>query len=166
MTSPAVSTRLTPDPIRPEEVLGRVGGDEDGAVLLFLGTVRDHADGRPVRGLRYEAYEAMAAEVLDEIARDAARSSGVRRLHVVHRTGELDVGEVSVAIASSSPHRDESYRASRQVIEEIKKRLPVWKREFYIDGEAGWVEGTDPRTGGSTGSGPAAPSVAEGGEVR
>lgn len=143
-----------------------MGGDEDGAVLLFLGTVRDHADGRPVRGLRYEAYEAMAAEVLDEIAREAADATGVRRLHVVHRTGELDVGEVSVAIAVSSPHRDESYRASRLVIEEIKRRLPIWKREFYTDGEAGWVEGTDPRTGGRTVDGSPAPSVAEGGEVR
>ena len=141
---PGVTADVTDAPVRPEEVLRAVGGDEDGAVLLFVGTVRNHADGRPVRGLRYESYEAMAREVLADIAAEAADETGVERLRVVHRVGELTVGEVSVAIAVSSPHREEAYRASRYVIEEIKKRLPVWKKEFYTDGRAGWVEGVDP----------------------
>lgn len=144
-TPSAVTAALTTDAIRADEVLSRVGADEDGAVLLFLGVVRDHAEGRSVDGLHYEVYEAMAREVLQEIADEAARDAGVQRLHVVHRSGTLDVGEVSVAIAVSSAHRAEAFQASRRVIEEIKKRLPIWKEEHYTDGEAGWVEGTDPR---------------------
>lgn len=139
------------DPIDPERVLAHVGSDEDGAVLLFLGVVRNHADGRSVRGMHYEAYEAMASGVLREIAGEAAEKLGTDRLSVVHRTGELAIGEVSVAIAVSSPHRAESYEASRYVIEEIKKRLPVWKKERYVDGDASWVEGTvPPGSGGAS----------------
>jgi molybdopterin synthase catalytic subunit len=107
--------------IDPTEVLGRVRAPEDGAVLLFLGTVRNHADGQAVEGMTYEAYERMAAPVLGEIAREAAVRLGTDRVAVVHRVGQLAIGEISVAIAVSSPHRAESYDASRYVIEEIKK---------------------------------------------
>ncbi len=127
--------------IDPGEVLALVGGAGDGAVLLFLGTVRDHADGRRVDGLRYEAYQEMAEGVLGTIADEAAGQIGSDRIAVVHRIGDLAIGEVSVAIAVSSPHRAEAYQASRYVIEEIKKRLPVWKLEQYVDGEAAWVAG-------------------------
>ena len=129
--------------IDPAEVLARVGAPDDGAVLLFLGTVRDHADGRAVEGLHYEAYEAMAREVLAAIAAEAAARLRTERIAVVHRVGELAIGDVSVAIAVSSPHRAEAYDASRYVIEEIKKRLPVWKHERYAEGDAGWVRGHD-----------------------
>jgi molybdopterin synthase catalytic subunit len=132
------------DPIHPEAVLAEVGCEEDGAVLLFVGVVRNHADGRRVRGMRYDAYEAMASTVLGEIAAEAAGRLGTDRLSVVHRIGDLGIGEVSVAIAVSSPHRAEAFDASRYVIEEIKKRLPVWKRERYTDGDEAWVEGTVP----------------------
>ena len=128
-------------PIDPAGVLARVGDPSDGAVLLFLGTVRDHADGRSVDGLQYEAYQAMAEEVLAAIVAEAAERLGTDRLAVVHRVGDLAIGDVSVAIAVSSPHRAPAYEASRYVIEEIKKRLPVWKRERYTDGEVGWVRG-------------------------
>ncbi len=111
------------EPIDPAHVLTLVGEDQDGASLLFLGVVRDHNDGRSVGGVRYDAYDRVAA---------------------VHRIGELNVGEVSVAIAVSSPHRAEAYDASRYVIEEIKKRLPVWKKERYSDGAEEWVEGQAP----------------------
>lgn len=136
---------ITRDPIDPASVLGRVGGSPDGASLLFLGTVRDHNDGRTVDGMEYEAYEAMATEVLRAIADEAARELGTGRVAVVHRIGTLTVGDVSVAIAVSSPHRGQAYHASRYVIEEIKKRLPVWKREHYTDGERAWVPGHKPR---------------------
>lgn len=126
-----------------------MGAAEDGAVVLFLGVVRNHAQGRAVDGMRYEAYESMAEEVLEDIAREAATRHGVDNLHVVHRVGELPVGDVSVAIAASSPHRAEAFAASRQVIEEIKKRLPVWKREHYVEGDAAWVTGEDPRGKGA-----------------
>ncbi|GMV04309.1 MAG: hypothetical protein AMXMBFR53_05900 [Gemmatimonadota bacterium] len=144
---------VTRDPIRGEAVLALVGADEDGAVLLFLGVVRDHADGRAVTGMRYEAYEEMARDVLAEIAAEAARILGTERVAVVHRVGELDVGETSVAVAVSSPHRAQAYEASRYVIEEIKKRLPVWKRERYADGGDRWVAGSVPPTGAPAGGG-------------
>ena len=130
--------------IDPAEVLARVGAPDDGAVLLFLGTVRNHADGQSVDGMTYEAYERMAFPVLTDIASEAADRLGTDRVAVVHRVGELAIGEVSVAIAVSSPHRAQAYDASRYVIEEIKKRLPVWKREHYADGRSEWVEGVTP----------------------
>jgi len=131
-------------PLDPASVLACVGSAEDGAVLLFVGVVRDHADGHAVTGMRYEAYEEMASAVLTDIAREAAARLGTDRIAVEHRVGELSVGEPSVAIAVSSPHRAEAYEASRYVIEEIKKRLPIWKKERYADGQEGWVEGTSP----------------------
>ena len=128
------------EPIDPAHVLTLIGADQDGASLLFLGVVRDHNDGRSVGGVRYDTYEEMAAEVLSEIVDEAARSAGTHRIAAVHRVGELEVGEVSVAIAVSSPHRAQAYDASRYIIEEIKKRLPVWKKERYSDGVEEWVE--------------------------
>jgi molybdopterin synthase catalytic subunit len=86
----------------------------------------------------------MAAPVLTDIAHEAAAMLGTDRVAVVHRVGELAIGEVSVAIAVSSPHRAQAYEASRYVIEEIKKRLPVWKHEHYTDGRSKWVEGVTP----------------------
>ncbi len=123
------------------EVMARVGGEGDGAVLLFLGTVRNHADGRPVEGLRYEAYLPMAQEVLDDLVREARERVGPGRVAAVHRVGELEVGEVSVALAVSSPHRAEAFRAARTFMDDLKKRLPVWKHERYADGAETWVDG-------------------------
>lgn len=145
--SPRATVDITRDEIVPGRVLERVGDPSDGAVLLFLGVVRNHNEGRPVTGLRYECYEEMARPVLSEIAREAASRLGTDRLAVVHRVGELAVGEVSVAIAVSSPHRAQAYDASRYVMEEIKKRLPVWKKERYQGEGARWVEGTRPPVG-------------------
>lgn len=136
---------ITDQPLVPADLLARVGDDEDGAVVLFVGVVRNHADGRAVSGMRYEAYREMAEQVLAEITGEAAIRLGTDRVAVVHRIGDLRVGEPSVAIAVSSPHRAEAYEASRWVIEAIKQRLPVWKREHYVQGESAWVEGVDPR---------------------
>src|SRR5688572_22975599 len=94
--------------------------------------------------MTYEAYERMATPVLAEIAHEAAERLRTDRIAVVHRVGELAIGEVSVAIAVSSPHRAEAYDASRYVIEEIKQRLPVWKREHFTSGRSEWVEGVQP----------------------
>ena len=132
------------DPIDPAEILARVGANEDGAALLFVGVVRDYNDGRSVGCVRYDAYEQMAVAVLTEIAGEASDMLGTDRIAVVHRVGDLVVGDVSVAIAVSSPHRAEAFEASRFVIEEIKKRLPVWKKERYGDGVEEWVVGTKP----------------------
>lgn len=139
-----VHTALTSEAIDVQALLRRVHAPENGAVLLFLGTVRDHNDDRPVRGMRYEAYAAMAARVLAAIAEEAARRLDTHHIAVEHRTGTLAVGDVSVAIAVASPHRAQAYDASRFVIEEIKKRLPVWKEEHYTDGETRWLDGAAP----------------------
>lgn len=138
---------ITDQPLDPADILARTGDDADGAVLLFLGVVRDHADGRPVTGMTYEAYREMAEPVLHEIALETAARLGTDRVALAHRVGDLAVGDVSVAIAVSSPHRAEAYDASRHAIETLKRRLPVWKREHYADGDSEWVSGVDPRTG-------------------
>lgn len=121
-----------------------VGAPEDGAAVLFLGTVRDHNEGRPVSGMRYDSYADMAENLLARIADEAALRLGTDRIVVVHRVGELAIGDVSVAIAASAPHRAETFDAARYVIEEIKQRLPVWKQEHYVEGGSQWLEGTVP----------------------
>jgi molybdopterin synthase catalytic subunit len=147
VSATVVLAGVGPEPIDAAQVLARVGGEADGAAILFIGTVRDHNDGRPVRGVFYEAYEEMATKVLAEVAAEACAKMEGGQLAVVHRTGELAIGELSVAIAVSSPHRAAAYDASRYVIEEIKKRLPVWKHERYVDGDARWLAGSDPTAG-------------------
>ncbi|MCI0434694.1 MAG: molybdenum cofactor biosynthesis protein MoaE [Gemmatimonadetes bacterium] len=137
-------TGLTSDAIDPARVLAAVGTHEDGAVALFLGTVRRRNDGREVIAMRYDAYAAMAERVLEQIASEAVARWNPSSLAVVHRTGELMVGEISVAIAVSTPHRAEAFDAARYVIEEIKRRLPVWKQEQYSSGERAWLDGRPP----------------------
>ncbi len=139
-----IHSGVTHDPLDPSEVMRRVGAPGDGAVVLFVGTVRDHADGRPVTRMEYEGYREMAESVLREIATEAAEIAASDRVAVVHRLGSLEIGEASVVIAVSSAHRGQAYAASRHVIEEIKKRLPVWKKEHYADGPSRWVRGTTP----------------------
>jgi molybdopterin synthase catalytic subunit len=128
-------------PIDPQALLRRVGGDGDGAVVLFLGTVRDRTEGRPVAALEYEAYPSMAERVLRAIAEGAAAAYEVSAVAVEHRVGRLDVGETSVAVAVSAPHRDHAYRASREIMERLKREAPIWKRERYADGGAAWLGG-------------------------
>lgn len=135
---------ITRAEIQPESVLQQVGAADDGAVLLFLGTVRRSNEGQAVTGMRYDAYEAMAQAELAAIVAVAAERWSLEHVVAVHRVGQLQVGEVSVAIAVSAPHRGEAYEASRFVIEEIKRRLPVWKQEHYRGGEPQWLGGTAP----------------------
>lgn len=111
-----------------------VAGPSHGALVTFVGRARDHADdGRTVVELEYEAYPEMAASVLGEIAQEAEARWGAR-LAVVHRTGIVPLGEEAVAIVAAAAHRSEAYEASRFVIEAIKERLPIWKRERFVDG--------------------------------
>ena len=132
---------ITEAPIRLEDLLA-AGSAADGALLLFVGRVRNHDEGRTVSRLTYEAYREMAETELADILAEAAVRYDPGHLEAVHRTGTLEVGEVSVAIAIASPHRASAYEASRYVIEEIKQRLPVWKLEHFADGERDWVNAT------------------------
>jgi molybdopterin synthase catalytic subunit len=132
--------RLTSSVLDPRAVEAAVASPASGAVVLFLGTVRDHQGGRPVRGIEYHAYRQMAETTLERIARDLEAAEPGLRLAIHHRLGELAVGDTSVAIAASSPHRDAAYRACRAALERLKRQAPIWKRERYADGGAAWRE--------------------------
>lgn len=135
---------ITRDPIDTDALITKVRAPETGAVLLFLGVVRNHNEGRAVEGVHYTAYHEMAERVLQEIVAEAALLLGTEQIAVVHRVGELVIGETSVAIAVAAPHRAETFDAARKIIEEIKVRLPVWKEERYLDGESEWLDGQIP----------------------
>lgn len=139
----SLNTWITTEPIETSAVLAAVGSPQDGAVLLFLGIVREENDGRPVTGMRYDAYDTMADRVLAEIAKEAVDRFGVTELAAVHRTGELEIGETSVAIAVSTPHRADAFSACRYLIDELKLRLPIWKKEHYVEGSR-WLDGNTP----------------------
>ncbi len=115
-----------------------VEGHSQGAICLFLGTVRNEFEGQPTARLHYEAYEPMAERELQAIAREAESAYPGSRVALFHRTGTLELGEASVGIAASAPHRADAFSACRQVIEEIKRRAPIWKREIAPDGEQHW----------------------------
>ena len=133
-------TRLQEGPIDPAEILAQVRTDQDGAVALFLGTVRNHHEGRTVLRLEYHAYHEMAALEMERVVDEARSRWPITNVALVHRTGTLAIGETSVAVAVSSPHRAEAFEACRFVIDTVKHRVPIWKKEFFEGGEA-WVEG-------------------------
>lgn len=120
-------------------LLDEVAQDRNGASILFVGTVRDINDGSPVTALDYSAYTDMAETELAAIVLEASERWSTPDIVVEHRIGSLGLGDASVAIAVAHPHRGEAYEASRYIIEELKRRLPVWKREHYVDGRSEWV---------------------------
>jgi molybdopterin synthase catalytic subunit len=132
---------LTRNPISVDSLLIAVQGTERGGTSVFLGTVRADED---VTGIDYSAYDDMANAESDRILAEAqARWSGVR-VTLQHRLGLVPVGEASIGIAAAAPHRDEAFAACRYVIEEVKKRLPVWKKELHADGTRTWVDSSVP----------------------
>jgi molybdopterin synthase catalytic subunit len=139
----APACRVTREPIDASAFLRESTSPNDGAALLFLGVVRDHNEGRGVDHLEYEAYAEMAEAVLREIVEEARERWETGEVRVVHRIGRLEIGEASVAIVVASPHRAEAYEASRYVIEELKRRVPIWKREGYLEGESEWLAGSE-----------------------
>jgi len=118
-------------------VRAHVSSSEFGAILLFEGVARDNFEGKPVGRLEYEAYAPMAEAVMREIGEECLERWPGLSLGIVHRTGTVEIGEPSLVIAVGSPHRPECYEANRYILEEIKVRLPVWKKEVYEDG-ASW----------------------------
>ncbi|HEX2225313.1 MAG TPA: molybdenum cofactor biosynthesis protein MoaE [Thermoanaerobaculia bacterium] len=133
-------TGITHDPIDAERVTASVAGPERGAVVVFHGTVRNHHQGRPVGRLSYSAYPSMAESRLRQIVADLETASPGLRAAIVHRLGEVPVGEASVVIAVASPHRAAAYEASRTALERLKAEVPIWKQEHYADGETVWRE--------------------------
>lgn len=122
-------------------LIAEVADISTGATAVFVGTVRDVNEGRPVSGIDYSAYTAMAERELLRIAQEASRQFAPLRIVVEHRVGSLELGEVSVAIATAHAHRGPAMDGMRFVIEEIKRRVPIWKRECYLDGTREWVGG-------------------------
>jgi molybdopterin synthase catalytic subunit/molybdopterin converting factor small subunit len=131
---------LTDGPLDAGQAVAAVSGRGRGAVVTFLGTVRDQHGGRPVEKLIYSAYRPMALEGLERIVADLEAAHPDLRAAIVHRLGEVPVGEASVVIAIGSPHRAAAYEASRTALERLKAEIPIWKREHYADGEVAWRE--------------------------
>jgi molybdopterin synthase catalytic subunit len=132
---------ITEQPLDLDALIGAVRTDACGAVAAFLGVVRQISDDeRPVDGLSYEAYPAMAVPEMERIADEARERFGTCTIAVVHRIGALKLGEASVAIAVGSAHRAAAFDACEYVIDELKRRVPVWKKEHYTGGEATWRE--------------------------
>jgi molybdopterin synthase catalytic subunit len=125
-------------PIDLDEILLSVKSPEAGAIDIFIGTTRNHSNGKDVLSLEYEAYEPMALKMLEGIIAEARRRWSVGRIAIVHRVGKVEIGEASVVIAVSAAHRREAFEACRFLIDALKRDVPIWKKEVFSDGEA-WV---------------------------
>lgn len=130
--------RVTDKPIDLSELVRYVTDPEAGAIVPFIGTTRNNNEGRKVIALDYEAYPEMAEKELARIGADAAKKWPICKMAIVHRIGPVQIGEASVVIVVSSAHRDAAFAASRFAIEEIKKTVPIWKKEVFEGGEV-WI---------------------------
>jgi molybdopterin synthase catalytic subunit len=133
------SFQFTAAPIATEPLRVALADPACGGYAAFEGWVRDSNDGQRVRGLEYEAFEALALREGERIIAEAIERFGVSHAACVHRIGSLAVGELAVWVGVSAAHRDEAFRACRYIIDEIKHRLPIWKKEHYLNGDSGWV---------------------------
>jgi molybdopterin synthase catalytic subunit len=132
--------KVTPEPLSIDEAYRTVRRDGCGAVALFVGTVRDHHEGKKVVSISYSAFKEMAEKEFARIAAEAAARWKIGAAYIAHRTGKLAIGDASVVIAVSAAHRAESFEACRHAIEALKKMAPIWKEEFYETGKA-WISG-------------------------
>lgn len=134
--------RVTEEPLETDEVVAAIGSPEAGALNVFYGVVRNNNKGRGVSHLVYEAYPGMAEKEMRTIAEEAKERFGLLDCAVLHRTGRLEIGEASLIVAVSCAHRRASYDGGLWMVDEIKKRVPVWKKEVWSDGEE-WIEGPE-----------------------
>ena len=139
---------LSVTPLDLSTLVARIEAPDRGAVASFLGLVRDHQDGREVTRLEYSAYPPMAEAECARIVSEAEDRWPVR-VALEHRIGGLEIGDAAVAIAAAGAHREEAFAACRFVIEEVKRRVPIWKKEFYADGTVEWVAAGGALVGGS-----------------
>ncbi len=137
-----VLVRVQEHAISLEEATGAVADPGAGATCVFAGTVRDHSDAHEVTGLTYEAWHELAEVRLRELADEILERWSACRVAIVHRVGDLDVGETSVVVAFSAPHRAEAFDACRHGIEHLKRDVPIWKKEALVSGESAWVMGS------------------------
>jgi len=139
---PSLLVRLTDAPLDPAEALVFVADPAAGGTLLFIGTVRDHSEGGEVTGLDYEAWDEQARVHLQAIGEEMFGRWPVLKVAILHRTGRLEVGETSVVVCCSAPHRAEAFEACRHGIERVKRDVPIWKKERLVTGDAHWVMGS------------------------
>ena len=132
------SFRLTAEPLSLDAVVDEVRSERAGAIATFVGTTRQQSRGRSVLHLDYEAYEEMAEKVMAEIAAELKGRHELCEIAIHHRTGRVDIGEASVVIAVSAPHRQDALAACKEAIDTLKERVPLWKKEFYEGGEE-WI---------------------------
>jgi molybdopterin synthase catalytic subunit len=137
-----ISVKVQTDRIRLDEILLAPVNPRHGAQILFTGRVRNLNLGKAVRAVSYDAFEPLAEKILSSICTDVQKKAGeLLDIVVIHRIGHLEIGEVSVAVYVGAPHRDEAYRASREILEQLKARAPIWKKEHYEDGDSEWLQG-------------------------
>lgn len=132
--------KITYEIITEAQVREVVESPEAGAVVLFLGTVRNNTDGRQVKHLEYDAYTPMAERKMTEIGQEILEKWGIKRVAIIHRVGKLEIGEVSVAVGIASPHRKDGFEACKYAMDRLKQIVPIWKREVWLDGDAEWVK--------------------------
>ena len=138
-TPPAASFALAAAAIDPESLTARLAHPAAGALATFEGWVRNHADGRGVRLLEYQVYAELARAEGERVVAEALHRFDVIAAHCVHRSGILQLGDVAVWVGVAAAHRAAAFDACRYIIDEIKQRLPIWKRETYAEGDSGWV---------------------------
>jgi molybdopterin synthase catalytic subunit len=131
---------LTRQPIDTRAIITRLVAGEDGAVITFEGVVRNNSKGRRTLYLDYECYEPMAIKTLAQIGREIAGAHAIGRISMVHRLGRMEIGEISVAVVVTAPHRKAAFDAALEGINRLKRLVPIWKKEYFVDGEV-WVEG-------------------------
>ena len=137
---------VTAEPLKPHRLVEHVRTDASGAVALFYGVVRDNNMGRRVLYLEYDAYPDMATKQMRAIAEDALAAYPITDIAIQHRTGRLEIGETSLLVAVSSPHRREAFEACHALVDRFKEVVPIWKKEVWEGGEE-WIEGDPVRTG-------------------
>jgi len=137
---------LTHEPIDAAAVLKQVASPAAGAVVLFLGTARESTHGRRTASLDYDCYPEMAKKKLSGLEEEARRRWPIVRCVIVHRLGHLEIAEISVAIAVSTPHRKDAFEAGQWLIDRIKEVVPIWKKENWTDGSSEWIHRTDAKS--------------------
>lgn len=131
---------ITADRIDAQALAARLVEGRDGAVVTFDGVVRNNSKGRETLYLDYEAYEPMAVQVMARVGREVASAHGISRIGIIHRVGRLEIGESSIVVVVASPHRKAAFEACADAMDRVKQLVPVWKKEYFADGET-WVEG-------------------------
>ena len=133
---------IATQPIQVQAAVDFIADDAHGAADLFIGTVRNVNLGKAVKGVSYDVFDELTLNVFQDLANESRQRWGDKlNIYIEHYKGRLDILGVSILIAVSSPHRDESFKACRFIIEEIKHRAPIWKQEHYVDGDSDWVQG-------------------------